>query len=175
MEPIRTLVVSYSRSGNTRRLARAIAKALGADHEEIQDRADRAGITGYLRCALEAFFEASTEIGPPRHDPADYDLVVVGTPVWATSVSSPVRTFLWLERQRLPAVGFFATLGGVGSEHAFGQMRGLAGKAPTSTLAIRENELARGVPAERVARFAEKLRAGAARRGGRRGKLRAVS
>jgi flavodoxin len=175
MEPMRTLVVSYSRTGNTRRLARALARALGADHEEIRDRADRAGIAGYLRCGLEALLEASTEIGPPKHDPAGYDLVVVGTPVWATSVSSPVRTFLWLERQRLPAVAFFATLGGAGSERAFGQMRALAGKAPAATLAVRESDLARGVPAERVARFAEALRAGAARRGTRRGKLRAVS
>jgi hypothetical protein len=86
-----------------------------------------------------------------------------------------VRTFLWVERQRLPAVAFFATLGGMGSERAFGQMRVLAGKAPAATLAVREAELARGVPAERVARFVEELQAAPARRGARRGKLRAVS
>jgi NAD(P)H-dependent FMN reductase len=175
MERTRTLVVSYSRGGNTRRLARAIAKELGADHEEIRDRADRAGITGYLRCVLEAVLEVSTEIAPLRRDLSHYDLVVVGTPVWATSVSSPVRTFLWLERRRLPAVAFFATLGGVGSERAFGQMRALAGRAPAATLAVRENELARGGAAERVEEFAGALRAAAARRTGRRGKLRAVS
>jgi NAD(P)H-dependent FMN reductase len=169
----RTLVVSFSRSGHTRRVARAIARALGADREELRDKVDRSGLAGYLRSAAEALLCASTELRPPRRDLAAYDLVVVGTPVWAASVSSPVRTFLWTARARLPAVAFFATLGGIGSERAFDQMRALAGKAPVATLALREKELARGVPAEPVAAFAAAL--GAARRGPGRGKLRAVS
>lgn len=175
MVPTRTLVVSYSRSGHTRAVARALARALGADHEELRDHADRAGPLGYLRSAAEALLETSTELRPGRRDVAGYDLVVVGTPVWATSVSSPVRTFLWMARPRLPAVAFFATLGGVGSERAFAQMRALAGKAPAATLALRERELARGVPPERVAEFVKALRERPAPRRAGRGKLRAVS
>lgn len=174
MERPRTLVVHYSHGGNTRRLARAIAEALGADVEEIHDRVDRSGIFGYLRSGLEVLLEVSTEIQRPRHDPADYDLVVVGSPVWVGSPSTPVRTYLWLERERLPVVAFFVTLGGVGSERALALMRGVAGKEPVATLAVREAEMSGGVPRPRVAAFAEAL-LGTVRRGPHRKKLRVVS
>lgn len=174
MERARTLVVHYSRTGNTRRVGRAIAEALGADVEEIRDRTDRSGIPGFLRSALEALLRSFAPIDRPRRDPADYDLVVVGTPVWTGSVSSPVRTWLWLERDRLPAVAFFATVGGGGSERAFGQMREIAGKAPVATLSLSQRDLARGVPRERVADLVRRI--AAARRRPRRGKrLRAAS
>jgi hypothetical protein len=151
------LVVYFSRSGHTKRVAAAIAHALGADLEEIRDRADRQGVTGYLRCELETILGATSAIERPRHDPSRYDVVVVGGPVWMASPSTPVRTFLWLERERLPHVAFFVTLGGFGSDRAFGQMRRLAGKAPRATLAIRERELADGVPADRIGAFADAL------------------
>ncbi|WP_242343451.1 flavodoxin family protein [Anaeromyxobacter terrae] len=153
------LVVYFSRSGHTRRLAAAIARALGADLEEIRDRADRQGLTGFVRCELETILGVTNVIERPRHDPARYDLVVVGGPVWMASVSTPVRTFLWLERERLPKLAFFVTLGGIGSDRAFGQMRKLAGKAPLATLAVREGELADGVAPVRVRAFADALRA----------------
>ncbi len=159
MQRPNVLVVYFSRSGHTRRVAAALARALRADLEEIRDRADRQGVTGYLRCELETILGVTSAIERPRRDPSRYDLVVVGGPVWMASVSTPVRTFLWLERERLPHVAFFATLGGVGSDRAFGQMRKLAGKAPLATLAVREGQLADGAPAERVRAFADALRA----------------
>lgn len=170
----RALVVHYSRSGNTRRLGRAIAEALGADVEELHDTVDRGGIVGYLRCGLEVLLRASVEIHRPTYDPADYDLVVVGSPVWASSPSTPVRTYLWLERERLPRVAFFVTMGGSGAERAFGLMREIAGKAPAATLAVRQAEVSGGILRERVASFAKALAAGPRRRPRRR-KLRVVS
>jgi len=88
----RTLVVYYSRSGHTRGVARQVAAALEADLEEIAEPTGRDGVLGYVRSALEAIFGASAEIERPRSDPGDYDLVVVGTPVWDAAVSTPVRT-----------------------------------------------------------------------------------
>lgn len=173
MERPRTLVVHYSHGGHTRRLARAIGDALGADVEEIHDRVDRSGIFGFLRSGLEVLLGASTEIQRPKHDPADYDLVVVGSPVWVGSPSTPVRTWLWLERERLPALALFVTLGGVGSERAFAVMRDVAGKEPVATLAVREAETAGGAPRPRVAAFADVLLS-TVRRGARRRKLRVV-
>ena len=130
MERPRVLVVYYSLTGHTKRVAEALAKALGADLEELHDRTDRAGILGYLRCGVEVALGAMAAIDRPRHDPARYDLVVVGGPVWSASVSTPVRTFLWLERERLPSLAFFATLGGMGAQRAFGQMAAFTSALP---------------------------------------------
>jgi hypothetical protein len=176
MERPRVLVAHYSRSGRTKRLARAVAAALGADVEEIRDPTDRSGWLGYLRSGLEAWAGVLAPVEPPRHDPADYDVVVVGTPVWSMSVTPPVRTYLWHERPRLPQVAFLATLGGAGDERAFAQMEAIAGRVPVATLALRERDLARGVPRAEVARFAEAVLARRRRRPARaRGARRATA
>ncbi|MCK4376551.1 MAG: flavodoxin, partial [Candidatus Brocadiae bacterium] len=76
----RCLVVYYSRSGTTRKAAEAIAGLLGCDIEEILDRKDRSGVTGYLVSLKDSALRKPAEIEPVRRDPADYDLVVIGTP-----------------------------------------------------------------------------------------------
>jgi len=159
----RTLVVYYSRSGHTRRIAEEVAAALGADLEEIREPGDRSGLFGYARCALEALFGASAEIGAPRRDPSGYEQVVVGTPVWYAAVSTPVRTYLWVERPRLPRVAFFLTHGGFGRERVLGQMSALAGQRPVAELALRLREIESGEHREKVASFARSLRSGPAR------------
>lgn len=152
-----------SRTGHTRRIAEALAKLLGADVEAVSDRADRRGPLGYLKSGLESVLQASAPIDRPEHDPGRYDLVVVGTPVWAAGLSSPVRTWLWMQRDRLPRVAFFLTYGGFGADRVFGQMAALGAK-PVATLALREDELARGKHEEKLAAFAGELRDRAARR-----------
>lgn len=169
MERRSALVVYFSRTGHARVLAEGVARALGADLEEIRDRTDRCGVAGYLRSGLEALLGASAEIDRPRHDPSRYDVVVVGGPVWNAAVASPVRTYLWLERDRLPALACFASFGGVGAGRALGQMEAIARRRPVATLAVREIETAAGVPRERIRAFAAEVRRGLERRRARRG------
>jgi NAD(P)H-dependent FMN reductase len=40
------------------------------------------------------FTGQETEIAPTTKNPADYDLIVVGTPIWAWSPSAAIRTWL---------------------------------------------------------------------------------
>jgi flavodoxin len=138
---MRCLVVYYSRTGNTRGVAVEIARRLSADLEQLTEPRDRRGVWGFLRSAFEARLGRTTTLRPIAKDPAAYDLVVVGTPVWSESVSCPVRTYLEHNRPRLPRVAFFLTHGGRGRQRVFGQMRDLAGRAPIAALALREREL----------------------------------
>jgi len=138
------LVVFYSRSGMTRRIAQALAGALHADLEEITEPRSRSGLLGYLRSATEARRMCPATIAPVKHDVAAYDLVIVGTPVWAWSLSSPVRAFLLATATRLPAVAFFCTMGGSGSEKAFAQMAAIVGKQPRAVCAITQREVLAG-------------------------------
>ena len=153
--PARILVVYYSRSGHTKQVAEQIAKATGADLEAIVDPTKRSGILGYLRSGFEASRGRLVEIGKSMHDPSAYDVVVIGTPIWDMSVTSPVRSYLAREQARLPSVAFFCTCGGHGGERAFAQMTRVASKRPTATLIVREAELARS--AEAIARFVREL------------------
>ena len=132
----KTLVVFYSRSGTTRRVAQALSEAFQCDLEEITEPKPRTGFLGYVRSLLEAMRKRPSTITPKKHDVSSYDLVVVGTPVWAWSLSSPVRAYLMSTASQLPEVAFFCTLGGKGNESAFAQMTAIVGKKPRAVWAI---------------------------------------
>lgn len=59
---MKVLVVFYSRTGNTRTLARQIAVTMNSQTEEIMDRMNRRGIRGYLRSGYEASFHRCAAI-----------------------------------------------------------------------------------------------------------------
>lgn len=138
----KTLVVYHSRSGHTRRVAQALAERLDADLDEIVTDTPREGVTGYALCALEAMAQCTLDIRRVRHDPAHYECVLIGTPVWFWSLSSPVRA--WVRRHALGGarLAFFCTLGGSGAERAFAQLEAACSRAPEATLALTEAQLA---------------------------------
>ncbi|MHC2382978.1 flavodoxin family protein [Bradyrhizobium liaoningense] len=104
MANARILVVYYSRTGTTRKVAQSLSAALSCDSEEITEAGSRKGIFGYLRSAVEARRQIPSRIAATVRDPSLYDLVVIGTLVWAWSLSSPVRAYLLANRSKLPAV-----------------------------------------------------------------------
>ena len=153
----RILIAYYSRSGTTRRVADSLAAALKCDIEEITEPRSRAGLFGYARSLMEARQKRASIIAPAKRDPSSYDLIVVGTPIWGWSVSSPVRAYLIANRTRLPRVAFFRTLGGAGDKNALAQMQGLAGKAPDALCAITAREASTGDFGPRLADFVKEI------------------
>lgn len=155
----RVLVVCFSRTGRTRTVAELLARELGASLETLDDPTPRAGRLGYLRCSRDALLRRAPSLAPLAHDLAQFDLVLIGTPVWNASPSAPVRAFLLRERARLPHVAFFLSHGGFGARRVFATMRALAGQAPLATLAIRARHFARGEVEARARGLAAVLRA----------------
>ncbi len=151
---MRTLVVYFSRTGHTQQLAERIAKRLGAEVDVIVDREHRKGLLGYARCAVEAILERTPPIDPSRCDPARYDLVVIGTPIWFASMSSPVRSYLARHHAALRNVAFFCTCGGSGGSRVLAQLARATGRPARATLILREAQLARGDFATDVEAFA---------------------
>jgi flavodoxin len=154
----KVLVVYYSRTGTTKQVADAIVGALGCDVEGIVDTRNRRGFFGYLRSGFEAASRRLTTLEPLQHDPAAYDLIVVGTPIWNASLSSPVRTYLSLHKGRLKNVAFFCTYGGSGARRVFAQMTEACGLKPLNLLDIREGQVKRGEHTGLVHNFVESLR-----------------
>jgi flavodoxin len=158
MDPKRILVVYYSRTGTTGKVARAIRDELGCDIERIAERGSRRGILGYFRSVFDTVFGRPAVLRALEKDPNDYELVVVGTPVWNASVSTPVRTFLAENRHRIRRVAFFCTYGGTGSARAVRQAEAIAGEPPVVTLALRADDVGRGVVTAKVRTFSSALR-----------------
>lgn len=151
----KTLVVYYSRSGYTRRVAEQVARAARADLLPIGG-GKRAGMLGYLRCVLEAWLHLPARITPTRL-PGQYDLVVIGTPVWCWNMSSPVRAYLARHQNQFKRVAFFCTYGGAGAPKVFADMQALSGRQAVATLGLSDAQIQNAETVGEVAQFAARL------------------
>jgi flavodoxin len=137
----RILVVCYSRGGATLEVASRIAEHCGADLELIKDKTPRDGVLGWLRSAFEAMLRRQPWIQPPRRAVGDYALVIVGTPVWAGRMASPVRSYLLRQQGRLRRVALFCTHGGTGGDKVLAEMEALCGRRPRAKLSLAARNL----------------------------------
>lgn len=84
---MRVAIVYHSLSGNTRRVAELLADRLAgtaeADLVEVRDQRQYSTLTAYTSGAPRAMRGEVAEIEPAEIDVADYDVIVLGTPVWA--------------------------------------------------------------------------------------------
>lgn len=121
---MKTLVVYYSLDGNTRFIASAIASAVGGDVQELKPRGEVkvTGLRKYWWGGRQVFTHAQPELEPLGVDPASYDLVFIGTPVWGWSYAPAVRSFLAGADLRGRTVALFCCHGG-GKGGVFDKMR----------------------------------------------------
>ena len=155
---MKVLVTYYSRTGVTRLAAQELARRLGADVEEIIDTKPRGGVIGWLVAGKDASLKRLTRIKPVSKDPAAYELVVIGTPVWAFTMAPAVRTYITDHRQAFEKVAFFCTMGGSGDARTFRHMSELAGTTPLATLALMEKDVRSGRHAAKLEAFVNQLR-----------------
>jgi flavodoxin len=155
---MKTLIIYYSRSGRTQRLAEDVQSRLGCGIERIQTTKDFSGLMGYFRIARESKKEHPFEIQTFRIDPDQYDLVVVGTPIWGGNVAIPVRDILARYKGHLRAVAFLATHGSSDPGPAFKAMEEACGRPPVATLGVSVRRLRRNAYSEDLERFIEKVR-----------------
>lgn len=136
------LVVYYSRSGTTEKIARVLAEKLEADLEEIVSKNKRKGLIGYLRSGQEAAQKKLTEINKSEKNPSDYDLVIIGTPVWVGTMSSPVRSYLNHYLGKFRKVAFFSTQGSKKEQKVFKELIEVLGKEPVAKIFLTTKEVA---------------------------------
>jgi flavodoxin len=155
---MKTLIIYYSRTGRTKRLAEDVQARLGCGIERIQTMKDFSGFMGFFRIAREPKKEHPFEIQTFRIDPDQYDLVVVGTPVWGKDVSIPVRDLLRRYKGHLKAVAFIATHGSSDPGPAFRSMEEACGRPPVATLGVSARRLRRNAYSSELERFIGELR-----------------
>ena len=93
--PARTLVVVYSRTGNTLGAAKEAARFFDADLLQISAPQYARTIKGQLLASQHADQEVTTT--PIQHDPVDpsfYDLIVLCSPTWWFRPAPPLWSFV---------------------------------------------------------------------------------
>lgn len=100
---MKMLIVYYSMSGNVRRTAERIAAKTGADLlplHPVKAYPDK-GAKKFLWGGKSALMGDTPKLQPYLFDAAKYDTIVLGTPVWASSFTPPLRTFITDNRAQL--------------------------------------------------------------------------
>lgn len=155
---MKTLVVYYSRSGTTKKVGDTVAAMLDCDSEEIFDLKNRKGLFGWLSSGRNAMRKRLVPIRETRVNPAGYELVVIGTPVFASKMAAPVRTYISQNRDTLKQVAFFCTAGGDGFDRPLADLAEFAGQKPAAVLGLRNEEVKKGLFEEKAKKFTEALR-----------------
>ncbi len=106
---MKALILYYSRSGKTRNIAEIIGKKLAAEVEEIIDHKSRKGLLGFIASGNEAYLQRVIPIEKIEKDLSQYNVVVVGTPIWAGNMSTPILSFFREYKEKIPRIAFFTT------------------------------------------------------------------
>lgn len=155
---MKRLVVYYSRTGTTKKISEEIAKALGADLDEIVDLKSRKGIIGWLRSGRDSQVRKTTEIQVQKN-PEDYDMIIIGTAIWANNMTPAARTYLTKYSLKNKKVAFFTTQGGDEPVGAIAEMKKLAAESEfIATLSIRQNDVKENRYEARLSAFLEQLK-----------------
>ena len=136
---MRALVVFYSRTGHTKRIAEKISKTLNADTEELYDTKGRKGIIGWIVSGMDARLKRKANLRKTEKAPSLYDLVILGTPTWANTLSTPIRSYIHQNSDTFKKVAFFVTSGFGSIKSAMGihkDMQNLCGKEPIVFLSL---------------------------------------
>jgi flavodoxin len=135
---MKSLIIYYSRGGNAKFVAQKIAEKLGADTEEVIDKKNRRGWIGFLTAGRDATQGKETQIEETKFLPSNYDLIVVGTPIWAGRPSPAIRTYLSKNDLSKKKVALFFTFGGRNEEKATANTKALLSSSNiVGTLAIK--------------------------------------
>lgn len=88
----KTLVVFFSRSGNTEVMARHIAKLKNADVLPLQSERNKIGFIGHIQ-ALKDARKTKAQIQPKQVDLSQYDTIYIGSPIWLYSPAPHIYEF----------------------------------------------------------------------------------
>ncbi|UCD04519.1 MAG: flavodoxin family protein [Candidatus Woesearchaeota archaeon] len=139
---MKSLVVFYSRTGNTKKLAKSINELLKNEIEEIIDTKKRKGALGFFIGGKDASQKKLTKIKDIKKDPLKYELILIGTPIWMGRMCPAIRTYICKNKDKFKNVAFFCTMGSEGNKEKFIDMEESCGKKPIATLELRTKEVA---------------------------------
>lgn len=113
-EKNKKLVIYYSLTGNTKFIADSIGFSIGADMLEIKPKKEikNKGILRYFWGGKQVILEEKPELLPMKVDLEDYDLIFIGTPVWAGHYNPVFRTFLDKHKIKDKKIAIYASCKG---------------------------------------------------------------
>jgi len=164
---MRILIIFYSRTGTTRRVSQVLAEELNqmgcqVTTEELIDLKSRKGILGWVGALKDAILKRPAGLESVKADVAAFDLVAVGTPIWAFTVTPAVLSFLKAHAGQINKAAFFCTSGGSSAKGTFAAIEKAASRQPVATLALTDRHVKKDHPEKFLTKAGEFARSIAA-------------
>ncbi len=106
---MKTLVVYYSFEGDSKFIGDAIAKEMKADVLELKlekEVKSKDYVKKYLG-GKQVLMKTEPLLHPYDIKPHEYDVLIIGTPVWSGTYAPALRTFFSQEELKNKKIGFF--------------------------------------------------------------------
>jgi multimeric flavodoxin WrbA len=129
---MKTIVISYSLTGNNDALATSIAAELAAKHIKIKELKPRTNGT----IAFDMLFNRTPQVDPIVDKVEDYDSVIFVGPVWMGHIAAPLRASFKQCKERLDKYAFISISGGADGPNPklASELRKRIGKEPISVI-----------------------------------------
>ena len=154
----KVLVVVYSYTGASRRVAELLRGQQGWPIADITDAVPRHGPFSGLRCVLDSLLRRRPAIRYEGPFLQDFGTVVLVAPIWARRLAGPMRSFLASRHDHLRDVALISVMGGSGAPNAVAEVGRLLGRSPLLSTAFTTAEVDDGSFATRLQAFGTALR-----------------
>ncbi|MFH1722548.1 MAG: flavodoxin [Candidatus Altiarchaeota archaeon] len=138
-----SLVVYFSKTGNTKFVAEEVFKASGADIEEIVEEEKRKdGFISYMMAGRDGMMKKKTKIQKTQKNPDNYETIYIGSPVWGFNLAPAIRSYLDKNKIKDKKLALFCTMGGTGDKQLFSSIKELIPENQIlGELSIKESDL----------------------------------
>ncbi|NHJ88022.1 MAG: flavodoxin [Asgard group archaeon] len=116
---MKSLVIYYSKTGNTKLIAETIASEIKAELLELNPEKDKLASKGfmlYFKGGYQSMTKKKIKLATIETNFDDYDLIFLGTPVWAWRLNPVVRSFLKSYNFTGKKFGLFCCCAGSGTK-----------------------------------------------------------
>lgn len=124
---MKSIVVFYSLEGNCKLIGNTIASTINSDVLELKLKkpVPVKGPMKFITGGRSAMRKASPELVTAIPDLSDYELVIVGAPVWAGTFAPAIRTFASKSHIENKKIAFFTCCAGGSTEKCIADMKAL--------------------------------------------------
>ena len=121
---MKKLIIFYSFEGSTKLIAETIAQEIGADILELKPKKElpTKGFMKYIWGGRQLFMKKQPDLLPIDKNLNDYDLIFIGTPVWAWTFNPVLKSFLSSNKILNKKIALFCCHGG-GKGKVFEKMK----------------------------------------------------
>ena len=122
---MKALVVYFSFEGNTKLVAKKISETINADLVELKTSKvyPKEGIGKFFWGGKSVIFGEKPELINQPIDMKQYDVIIIGTPVWAGTFAPPIKSLISQYPIQGKKIGMFACHGGGGASKCFEKLK----------------------------------------------------